>query len=158
MITILRAEPDDAEQILDIQKRAFAAEARAAQAWDIPPMAETLASVREDIRSACVLKAVDGGRIAGSIRGVLAGTVCGIHRLSVDQAYRGQGLGSALLAAVEQAHPQASGFELTTNAAMEENVRFYLRHGYRVEARMRHSKTITLVRMSKPPVAPAAGA
>ena len=156
MTTILRAEPADAEAILGIQKRAFAAEAQAVQDWSIPPMAETLASVLEHIRSACVFKAVDGDRVIGSIRGVLSGGVCSIHRLSVDEAYRGRGLGSALLTAVEQAHPAATGFALTTNAAMEENVRFYLRHGYRVEARVRYAETITLVEMSK--LSQAAGA
>ena len=152
MTTIARARPEDAEDILAIQKRAFEAEARLAQTWDIPPMTETLAGVLEHIGAGCVLKAVEGGHVVGSIRGVLQGTVCGIHRLSVDETCRGKGLGSALLKAVEQAHPGAS-FALTTNAAMEDNVRFYIRHGYRVEARVRYAETITLVRMSKPPEA-----
>ena len=153
MTTILRAEPEDADAMLAIQKRSFEAEARAVQDWDIPPMTETLESVLEHIESACVLKAVDEGRVVGSIRGNFRGTVCSIHRLSVDQAYRGNGLGSALLRAIEQAHPEASGFELTTNAAMEANVRFYLRHGYRVEAHVRYAETIMLVQMAKPAAA-----
>lgn len=154
MTRILRAEPEDAEAILGIQQRSFEAEARLVQTWDIPPMTETLESVLEHIESACVLKAVEAGRVVGSIRGVMQGTVCGIHRLSVDQTYRGKGLGSALLMAIEQAHRQASGFQLTTNAVMEGNVDFYIRHGYRVDARVRHSDTITLLQMSKPSVVP----
>jgi len=149
MTTILRAELKDAEAVLAIQKQAFEAEARLIQNWDIPPMAETLESVLEQIRDAHVLKAVDGHRIAGSIRGILNGTVCGIHRLSVDQDFRGKGIGSALLLAIEQAHPDASAFELVTNGAMEENVRFYIWHGYHVQARVRHSESITLVHMAK---------
>lgn len=153
MTTIVRAGPEDADAILGIQKRSFEAEAQLVRNWDIPPMAESLESVLEHIASACVLKAVDGSRVVGSIRGVLQGAVCSIHRLSVDQAYRGKGLGSGLLRAIEQAHPEAASFELTTNAAVEENVHFYIRHGYQVTARVRHTDTITLVQMSKPSVA-----
>lgn len=149
MTTILRAEPKDADAVLAVQKQAFEVEALRVQNWDIPPMAEVLESVLEQIKEGFVLKAVVGDRLVGSIRGIPNGAVCGIHRLSVDQQFRGKGLGSALLLAIEQAHPDVSGFELVTNGAMEENVRFYVRHGYQVQERVRHSESITLVHMAK---------
>jgi GNAT superfamily N-acetyltransferase len=149
MATILPAHPDDAVEILAIQRRAFAVEAGRSEEWQIPPLTETLESVIEHINSATVLKVTDGRRLVGSIRGVLAGSVCTVRALSVDPDFQGNGLGSVLLDAIERAHPQASSFELFTNSIMEENVRFYVRHGYQVIGGTPHSDKITLVHMGK---------
>ena len=150
MIRIFPASPADAAEILAIQKRAFALEALRSDVPDIPPVTESLEAVTEHIRSARVLKAVDGERIVGSIRGVMSGTVCGIKALSIELDFQGRGLGSELLAAIEQAHPEAASFELFTNAIMEQNVRFYLRRGYEViDEFLVHSDQITLKHFRK---------
>jgi predicted N-acetyltransferase YhbS len=147
MIAISPANPEDAAAILEVQKRAFEAEARSHGDWDIPPLAETLETLVSQINSARVLKATDGPRVVGSIRGLLDGEVCTVQRLSVDLDYRGQGLGSALLNAIERCHAEASCFELIT--VSEANLRFYIRHGYEAIARTPYTERITLIRMRK---------
>ncbi len=149
MYTITPAAHGDAATILDIQRRAFAPEARVCETWDIMPMVEPLDAVVEHIRSQIVLIARVDGQVVGSIRGIGAGTVCAIRGLSVEPALHGRGIGVALLRAIEEAHPQVTHFELTTNRRMDSNVRFYERHGYRIYALTRHSDRITLAQMRK---------
>jgi len=148
-MTIEKAQCADAATILAIQKRAFAEEGRICNDWDIPPLTEALESVADHIQHQTALVARDGADIVGSVRGIALGTVCMIKGLSIEPARQGEGIGSALLAAIEAAHPRVARFELTTNAVMKSNVRFYERHGYRVDEFTQHTDTITLAQMSK---------
>ena len=147
--TILPAHPDDADAILAMQKVAFEPEARACQAWEIPPLQETAEGIREHIRTATVLKAMDGERMLGSIRGIVAGSTCLIRVLVVSPEAQGRGIGARLLTAIEDAHPRVERFELTTNLIMAGKVRFYLRHGYHVVEQAQHAPTIRLAFMRK---------
>lgn len=149
MHTILRAEPGDAAAILAIQKVAFESEARACDEWNIPPLTETVDMVREHIETAVVLKAVEGGELIGSIRGLPKDGACFIRALSIAPHAQGRGLGTALLAALEQAHPDVTAFELHTNQRMASNVRFYLRHGYSIVETQQPLPKITLEFMRK---------
>ena len=149
MYSVDTARLADAAMILAIQKRAFAEEGRICNDWDIPPLTEAVESVIEHIERQTALVARRGADIVGSVRGIADGTVCTIKGLSIEPAHQGQGVGSALLKAIESAHPRATRFALTTNAVMKSNVRFYERHGYRVDELTRHSDTITLAQMSK---------
>ncbi|MCK9686300.1 GNAT family N-acetyltransferase [Scleromatobacter humisilvae] len=149
MTTIVPAHLDDAPALLAMQRVAFEPEARACDDWAIPPLQETLDGVREHIRAATVLKAVEGDRLLGAIRGIVSGGTCLIRVLVVAEAARGRGLGARLLRAIEDAHPQVERFELTTNMIMVGNVRFYLRHGYEVVEQIQHAPTIRLAFMRK---------
>jgi ribosomal protein S18 acetylase RimI-like enzyme len=153
MPTIVPAAPNDAAAILDIQRRAFAQEARLCDNWEIPPLTEALDAVAAHIQSQTVLTARDGTDIIGSVRGIVAGTVCTVRGLSIEPAHQGRGIGSSLLRAIEHAHPQATHFELTTNTVIDSNVRFYERHGYRITELTRYSDRITLAQMRKSAVA-----
>jgi ribosomal protein S18 acetylase RimI-like enzyme len=153
MHTIVPAGPDDAATILDIQRRAFAPEARLCDDWEIPPLTEPLDAVAAHIHAQTVLTARHEGRIVGSIRGVVEGTVCTIRALCIEPAHQGRGIGSSLLRALETALPHATRFELTTNTIMDGNVRFYERHGYRITELTRYSERITLAQMRKDTVA-----
>jgi len=148
-IAIVRAGLDDAPAMLALQKLAFEPEARACRTREIPPLQETLEGVREHIRTATVLKAVEGVRLRGAIRGIATGHTCLVRVLVVAPEAQGRGLGARLLAAIEAAHPQAACFELTTNMIMAGNVRFYLRHGYEVVEQVQHAPTIRLAFMRK---------
>jgi ribosomal protein S18 acetylase RimI-like enzyme len=148
-VDIVPAELADAPAILALQKIAFEPEARACRVWEIPPLQETEAGLREHIRMATVLKAVQGDRLLGSVRGIVTGTACLIRVLVVAPEAQGRGLGARLLRAIEDAHPGAERFDLTTNMVMVANVRFYLRHGYEVVEQLQHSPTIRLACMRK---------
>jgi len=148
-LTIVRAGLADASAIHALQKIAFEPEARASRMWEIPPLQETEEGLREHIRMATVLKAVDGDRLLGSVRGIATGTSCLIRVLMVAPEAQGRGLGARLLRAIEDAHPAAERFDLTTNMVMVGNVRFYLRHGYEVVEQVQHAPTIRLACMRK---------
>ena len=153
MDTIGPAAPDDATTILDIQRRAFAQEARLSGNQEIPPLTEALDAIVEHIHRQTVLIARHGTHIIGSVRGIVAGSVCTVRGLSIEPAHQGRGIGSALLHAIEIAHPHVTHFELTTNTVMEGNIRFYERHGYEITELKRYSDSITLAQMRKAAVA-----
>ena len=148
-VKIVPADLADAPALLAMQKLAFEPEARACQVWDIPPLQESVEGIREHIRMATVLKAMDGERLLGSIRGLVTAGTCLIRVLVVAPEAQGQGVGALLLKAIEAAHPQVERFELTTNMIMTGNVRFYLRQGYEVVEQLQHANGIRLAFMRK---------
>ena len=148
-LTIVPAHLDDGPALLAMQMSAFEPEALASRTREIPPLQETVAGIREHIRTATVLKATDGERLLGSIRGIVSAGTCLIRVLVVAPEAQGRGLGARLLKAIEDAHPQVERFELTTNMVMVGNVRFYLRHGYDIVEQVQHSPTIRLAFMRK---------
>ncbi len=149
MYTIRPALIEDAPTMLDLQRRAFAEEARRSGSEDIPPLIEPLDAVSEHIRHQHALVARDDGKIIGAIRGIVNGPVCTVRALVVDAAHRGRGVGSALLDALERSLPEVARFDLTTNTVMEGNVPFYERHGYRVTELTRYSELVALAQMTK---------
>jgi GNAT superfamily N-acetyltransferase len=147
--SIVPAVLADAQSLLALQTIAFEPEAIAGQERAIPPLQESVAAIRDHIRTATVLKAVDGERLLGAIRGIVTGDTCLIRVLAVAPEAQGRGLGARLLRAIEDAHPQVARFELTTNMVMPRNVRFYLRHGYQLVEEIQHSPKIRLAFLRK---------
>jgi ribosomal protein S18 acetylase RimI-like enzyme len=151
---IVDALPGDADAILALQRIAYEREARRYDDWTIPPMIETLDSVRDQIAHHVVLKAVVDGRLAGSVRGVVTDGVCEVCRLSVDPALQRRGIGSALLVAVEGRFPAIEAFELFTGNHSVENLRLYERHGYRHARTKVLSPAVSLIFLRKPAARP----
>lgn len=129
--------------------RAFAEEGRISGTTDIPPLTESVASIESHIQSQTVLVAKKYGAIVGSARGILDWSTCTIRGVIVDPSCQGQGIGAALLAAVERAHPTVERFELTTNTLVPGNVQFYERRGYVVYELTQYTDMIVLAQMRK---------
>lgn len=150
MLTIALATSADAAPILALQRRAYAAEARLYDDWTIPPLTQSLASLLAEIESTTVLKACVGGALVGSVRARLAEQTCLVGRLFVEPLRQRQGIGGALLAAIEAQFVSAAVFELFTGSRSESNIRLYRRHGYAVATIRRLSAQVDIVVMRKP--------
>lgn len=149
MPTIHRALPDDAEAILAVQKLAYETEARLYNDWEIPPLTQSLPSLREEFDDHVVLKAIEGQDIVGSVRAIMRESTCCIGRLVVHPAFQGQGIGSSLLRTIEACFPSASRFELFTGNRSEGNLRLYRRHGYAVTRTASLSANVDIVFLQK---------
>lgn len=148
---IFKAAPEDAARILGLQRRAYEAEARLYDDWDIPPLTQTRQSLLEEIRTMVVLKAIDGENLVGSVRANANGGDCLIGRLIVEPSRQRQGIGSRLLRAIEQTFPDVDRYELFTGHKSEGNIKLYRRHGYEISHSRRLSDRVTLVFMTKKP-------
>ncbi|MER6577571.1 GNAT family N-acetyltransferase, partial [Nonomuraea sp. NPDC001023] len=81
----------------------------------------------------------------------LAGTTCLVGRLVVAPDRQGQGLGTALLAALHEQVPEAGAFDLFTGHLSEGNLRLYRRLGYRETRRERMDDHLTLIHLRRTP-------
>ena len=152
MIRIENATSADAEALLALQKRAYQSEAELYGDWTIPPLTQSLASLRRDIETMTVLKASVEGEIVGSVRARVVDACAQVGRLIVDPTRQRQGTGSALLRAIEAALPQAERFELFTGSRSTANLRLYQRHAYVVRETKRLSERVSIVYLDKPAV------
>ncbi len=153
-IRIESAQDADAEALLALQRRAYASEARLYDDWSIPPLTQDLASLRSDIAALTFLKASANGAIVGSVRARVVDACAQIGRLIVDPPFQRQGIGSALLRAVEAALPDAVRFELFTGSRSAGNLRLYERHGYRRRETRQLSERVSVVFLDKTPPRP----
>ena len=150
MITIVLATSDDAETLLALQKRAYQSEARLYDDWSIPPLTQTLPELLADFDTQLILKAQrDDGQIVGSVRARTEAGVCTIGRLFVAPECQRQGIGSALLAAVEKHATLADTFSLFTGTRSAANIRLYAKHGYRSVREEALSPSVAFVYMEK---------
>ena len=148
-VRIVDAEDGDADSIFALQRLAYESEARRYDDWSIPPLVETLDAVRRHIATHAVLKAVDGERIVGSVRGVVTDRVCEVGRLIVHPERQRRGIGAALLDAIERRVSDVDAFELFTGDRSVENIRLYERHGYVEFHRRPVSPAVSLVYLRK---------
>ncbi|MEV6981935.1 GNAT family N-acetyltransferase [Sphaerisporangium sp. NPDC051017] len=155
MTRIERALPEDAGEILTLQRAAYVTEAQLYGDPFIAPLVESLDQMRSTIGSSTVLKALGGAlggdRIVGAVRGRLADRTGVIGRLVVAPDHQGRGLGTALMGEIErELGAEAEAFGLFTGHLSEGNLRLYRRLGYRETRRERVHEHLTLVHMRKP--------
>ena len=148
----LRAAVDgDAGEILTLQRAAYLAEAQAYRDPFIPPLTETLAEVREQIRTVTVLVATTGHRLVAAVRLEVSGSTGRIGRLAVVPDLQGHGVGARMLQAAEAAAPAGvTRFELFTGAASTRNLALYTHRGYVEFDRQRLNESVELVHLRRP--------
>lgn len=132
-IAIEPARPEDAGELMTVQRAAFLIEGELNNSFTLPPMTETLDEVRKAIESdTVVLVARLDRRIVGSVRGIAVDGTGHVGRLSVAPDMHGRGIGRDLMAAIEATlADQVTRYELFTGATSENNLRMYRRLGYR---------------------------
>jgi len=130
-LDIQQATVEDAAEILALQKLAYLSEARRYNDYTIPPLTQTIGELTADFGRKIFLKAMESGRIVGSVNGFLERDRCHVGRLMVHPDSQGRGLGTRLMEAIEAWFADARSWELFTGELSVENIRLYERLGYR---------------------------
>jgi GNAT superfamily N-acetyltransferase len=126
-----RACVNDAEGILKLQYLCYQSEAALYNDYSIPPLTQSLAELKAECAQSVVLVCRSGAEIIGAVRGRECQGRCCIGRLIVHPRMQRKGLGSKLMAAIEEAFPTVSAYDLFTGHRSEGNLRLYHRLGYR---------------------------
>ena len=148
-ISISRADVENAPDILALQKLAYKSEALLYGDCALPPLTQTLPEIEAEFASKIVLRAIEAGRIVGSVRASLSEHTCFVGRLVVHPDCRRQGIGTRLLLDIEEFFPAARRFELFTGTRSVDNIRLYQRLGYREYREEDQSPNVRLVFMEK---------
>jgi ribosomal protein S18 acetylase RimI-like enzyme len=132
-LEIRRATLDEAPLVLQIMQAAFAEYAGVLN----PPSGanhETLADVEKAMTEGGALLACDGGAAVGSARFRPEPDCMYVGRVAVLPAYRGRGVGAALMWAIEDVAREAgrSKIRLGVRMALPGNLAFYEKLGYTV--------------------------
>lgn len=128
---ILKADISDAQAILDIQRAAYQIEAELYDNFDIPPLTETLEDLEDQFSDYTILKAVVDDKLVGTVRAYEDEGICHIGRLAVDPAMHRQGIGTALMNAIEQEF-YADSYELFAGEKSVNNIKLYEKLGYEI--------------------------
>ncbi|MFG1694211.1 GNAT family N-acetyltransferase [Nonomuraea sp. NPDC049309] len=127
--------PDDAPDVLVLQRCCWVDEALANDTLDITALGESLADVRAWLAAWQALGLWRDGRLLGMVRTRRVGDDWHVGRLAVVPDLRGQGAGRHLLHEAESAaEPGCRRIVLSTGARSARNLRLYQAQGYRVES------------------------
>ena len=149
MYTICRAERGDLREILALQYLAYQSEAALFGSRDIPPLKQTLSEVEAEFDRGVILKMLgENGSIIGSVRAYESDGTVYIGKLMVHPGHRRKGLGSQLLAEIEQCFPHWR-YELFTSTRSADNIRLYEKNGYVIFSRKPVSSELEFVYMEK---------
>lgn len=131
-MTVRPIRREDAGEVLTLQRAAFVQEALIYGTPDMPPLTQTLEELEAELRENLGCVAVAGARIVGAVRAQRDGELLLIGRLAIAPDQQGRGLGTTLLAAVEERGREAGATEaeLFTGSLSEANLRLYEREGY----------------------------
>jgi len=128
---VRRAVPDDAAELLVLQRCCWVDEAIANETLDIAALHESLDDVRQWLEEWSTWCVRIDGRLVGAVRARREGDMWDIGRLMVAPDLSGRGLGRWLLALAEAAAPE--GVEvvgLFTGAKSTRNIAMYERAGF----------------------------
>ncbi|UWF78093.1 MULTISPECIES: GNAT family N-acetyltransferase [Microbacterium] len=127
--------PEDAGEVLTLQRAAFVSEAQIYGGVDMPPLTQTLEQVEAELRECIGWTARVGGRLVGAIRARVDGDLLLIGRIAIAPDMQGEGIGRMLLEVAER-ESHAAEAELFTGSLSEANLRLYRRCGYRETERV----------------------
>ncbi len=149
-VVFVRATDADAGEVMTLQRAAFVTEAQLYGDPEVGPLVETQAEVRAAIDSSTVLVGRIGPRMVATGRVAIRERVGHIGRLSVAPDLQGQGIGRALLRALETACAgSVDAFVLFTGERTTWNLHLYHSAGY-LDTHTQHVRgALTFVHMRK---------
>lgn len=149
---VVRLSVADAGEIFTLQRAAYVSEAIRHDDLALPPLVQTLGQLVAELGDPDViaLGIRHGSRLVASVRLAVRGTTAELGRLIVAPDLQGRGLGTRLLAFVDEALPDAvERVELFTGERSVDTIRLYERMGY-VEDHRSSAGHYDLVFMSRP--------
>jgi 8-oxo-dGTP pyrophosphatase MutT (NUDIX family)/GNAT superfamily N-acetyltransferase len=131
VVLIERTMVSDLQSILDLQYLAFLSEAKKFNDFTIEPLNQKIDEIKEEFEKGIILKAKDKhSRIIGSVRGISSGGTTQIRKLIVHPTVQNQGIGTKLIAAIEN-ECFAARYELSASIRCPLNIKLYERLGYK---------------------------
>jgi GNAT superfamily N-acetyltransferase len=146
---IQKAVLGDAEEILSLQKLSYWSEAEIYDDFTIPPLRQTLEEIKKDFQAQMFLKAVENGRIIGSVRAFVKEGTCYVGRLIVHPDFQNHGIGKQLMGRIEEVFKEASRFEIFTGHRSERNLYVYEKLGYKRFKTVTANEKLTIVFLEK---------
>jgi ribosomal protein S18 acetylase RimI-like enzyme len=139
----------DLEEILALQKLAYLSEAEICNDFSIPPLLQTIEDIKSEYAYKTFLKAVDSGKIIGSVRANLQDGTCYIGKLIVHPDFQNRGIGTALMNSIENCFKGCKRYELFTGKKSVKNIYLYNKLGYRIFKEEKISEKLTFVSLEK---------
>jgi ribosomal protein S18 acetylase RimI-like enzyme len=138
----------DALQILKLQTVSYAVEARLIGSWDIPPVKDTVHTLRQSGETFC------GYFVEGQLAGLLSykkeGDVLDIHRLAVHPDHFRKGIARSLIEHVERTAQPASKAIVSTGAKNTPARSLYLSMGFEEMEEVEVVPGLRIARFEKP--------
>jgi GNAT superfamily N-acetyltransferase len=144
-------EVRDSGQVLTLQRAAFVQEALIYRDPDMPALTQSLKELESELADNLGCVALVGERVVGAARARASADVLLVGRVAIAPDMQGEGLGSALLEAVE-GRGRANGCrvaELFTGSLSEANLRLYTKLGYRESERVEQGGGIAEIYLRK---------
>ena len=139
---------EDLKEILVLQHYIFEIEARRIGNFELPALTQDMDGIIEEFANGMMLKAVEDGKIVGSVRGMAKNATLHIAKLMVHPDYRKKGIAGCLLNTLEEYSSQPR-FELFTPNISHHNIKLYESLGYRIFNEMTHHSGVSFVLMEK---------
>ncbi|MBU1054729.1 MAG: GNAT family N-acetyltransferase [Proteobacteria bacterium] len=130
-MAIIQAKITDAEEVLRLQKLAYQIEAKRYNDYNIPPLKQTIAEIKEQFKTYIILKAVSEKQIIGTVRAYEEDGTCFVGKLAVLPDMQNQGIGAALMKEIEK-HFTPKRFELFVGSKSDNNIHLYKKLGYNI--------------------------
>jgi ribosomal protein S18 acetylase RimI-like enzyme len=149
-LIITRAVKEDLPVILDIQRKAFAEVAIIFNLKSMPQIEQTLETLNDEFINGTILKASILKSIVGSVRAYDDNDTCYISKLIVLPENQNQGIGKALMNAIEnQFKNVVKRYELFTGVRDPRNLFLYDQLGYKSFKVEKYNNLISYVYMEK---------
>ncbi|MBY8982522.1 MAG: GNAT family N-acetyltransferase [Candidatus Lokiarchaeota archaeon] len=146
---IKKADINNAEEILELQKLSYLSEAEIYNDYLIPPLHQTIEEIKKEFQYKTFIKVISNGKIIGSIRGYEDNNTCYIDKIIVHPVYQNQGIGTRLLNHLEQLFEGVKRYELFTGYKSEKNLHIYKKNGYKRFKEEKLNKNVKLIYLEK---------
>lgn len=129
---IERANIQDAEEILSLQKLAYISEAEIYNDFNIPPLVQSFEQIESEFDNHIFLKVLVDGKIIGSLRASVIDGVCTIFKVIVHPDFQNRGIGTSMIIRIKEILCESKRFEIFTGHRSERNLYLYQKLGYKI--------------------------